>query len=581
MGTQQETIRSFMHSLDETTLTGYAALDEAVRASSKFDGMQDLIDHFLADAGDGSSWQSFLEDRCGIILDNEDTGSITGSDTGGGEVKTAESIVPETGAPIESYPDGSFTVKGLTLKVPDADTLTSAERIVVRGLRSWWIEEALNLVEASYGMSFEEEGATAREMTLRFYSKASSGTLASVSSNADDTKLILNINMAYYNAISRADKNGRGSEGAGYLDRTLAHELTHAVMVVNIKDAMSSYPLYLLEGMAELTHGIDDEREADIRTLARDPEQLTKWIRTDKNVGGDGAYSGGYMLLHYLAKQGNSTETGGTSGGSGTAGGSGSSGTSGTTGGSSGTGGTSGGSSGGTGASIWTMQDGDSIVVSSGRDIIRYLDVSGTVDVDGLTSADEVRWEASTYTGFSLSGDGISVRASTGTLSLHDCKNEILTFANARDDVLAYVFLSDGVSNLDGRSLSKYEIIVGGSEDDTIRAGSGGSQLWGGSGSSDTLVGGSGEDCFYYGKHDGNDTFYEVGAEDRVLLYDMTLDDIASLALSSEGAFTVGTKQSGTLTLEGQSSSRTSATFSLADGTSWQWDGGRQQWNRK
>lgn len=50
MATQQDIIKQFMHSLDETTLRGTAALDEAVRACSSYWGMQDLIDHFVSDA---------------------------------------------------------------------------------------------------------------------------------------------------------------------------------------------------------------------------------------------------------------------------------------------------------------------------------------------------------------------------------------------------------------------------------------------------------------------------------------------------------------------------------------------------
>ena len=426
MAAQQQVIAKFMQSLDQTTLAGNAALDEAVRACSGYSGMDDLIEQFFSDAGDGSRWQSFLEDDCGVYLDNDDTGSITGSDVGGSMTKTAESIVPEDTAPIETYPDGSFTAGGLTLTVPAESRLTSAEKIVVRGLRSWWLQGGLDLIRDSYGMGFEEEGATVRTMDLQFYSNASSGALAFVETTSSyrsgDTtkrtvKLTLNVNMAYFNGISKADRNGEGSASAGYLDRVLAHELTHAVMAANINN-FSDLPDYIREGMAEFTHGIDDFREGDIETLARDPAQLKKWIRTDKNVGGDGAYSGGYLLLHYLAKHG--SEAGGTGRDSGAGTGTG-------TGKGAGTGGAA-----GTGAGTaadgdiyeWTPAESGSYLCNNGKDIIHYMDGCGDDVIYGFASGDEIRWEMPGYSGVSLAQNGLAVHAPQGTITLANAKNQ-------------------------------------------------------------------------------------------------------------------------------------------------------------
>ena len=38
----------------------------------------------------------FLRDYCGIILDNADTGAITGWDAGGLSIKTADNVIGET-----------------------------------------------------------------------------------------------------------------------------------------------------------------------------------------------------------------------------------------------------------------------------------------------------------------------------------------------------------------------------------------------------------------------------------------------------------------------------------------------------
>ena len=92
---------------------------------------------------------------------------------------------------------------------------------------------------------------------------------------------------------------------AGYLDRTIAHEFTHAVMAANI-DYFGELPHCVKEGAAELTHGIDDERGnviVDLLTNRKSNLQSILSSGGSQSDGGD-SYAAGYMLLRYLAKQG-------------------------------------------------------------------------------------------------------------------------------------------------------------------------------------------------------------------------------------------------------------------------------------
>ena len=144
-----DVIKKFIASLDKTSLKGKAALDEAVKACSDFDTVQDAIDQMIADLNSTDS-DTFLTEKCGIILNNSDTGAITGSDAGGSTTKTSESIVPESGT--ASYPTGtSFTKRGLTVTFPEKSTLTTDQQTIVQGLYSWWVDECLDLIEESYG----------------------------------------------------------------------------------------------------------------------------------------------------------------------------------------------------------------------------------------------------------------------------------------------------------------------------------------------------------------------------------------------------------------------------------------------
>ena len=101
--TQQEVIKTFMQSLDKTEHSGCAALDEAIQASSDFKNFEDFKRKFFDDLKAAKNWQTFLIEKCGIILDNKDTGAISGSDAGGSKTKTTTDIIPSKGE--AKYPE--------------------------------------------------------------------------------------------------------------------------------------------------------------------------------------------------------------------------------------------------------------------------------------------------------------------------------------------------------------------------------------------------------------------------------------------------------------------------------------------
>jgi len=131
-------------------------------------------------------------------------------------------------------------------------------------------------------------------------------TLAYVSSSQDGNgvtkKLTMTVNMDFYENLNQTDVNGSTtSAGAGYLDRTIAHEMTHAVMAANITN-MASLPLYVIEGAAEFTHGIDDERRATLSSL--DAGTFSSTLSTGGTAGTATPYAVGYAFLHYINKAG-------------------------------------------------------------------------------------------------------------------------------------------------------------------------------------------------------------------------------------------------------------------------------------
>ena len=312
-----DVIFSFMASLDKTELKGMDAFDEAVKIASngKFSSAQEVVDKIVSDcASTNGDSDTFLREYCGITMSNDDTGAITGYDAGyTTSPKTAESVVPETGTRDTSFTENEFTVRGFTFRLEkDFSELTDDEKFIWQSLYTYWAESALNLIEESYGYSFEDDDITANEVTLKFINNASGGTLADTGWWDDDgdgtiDEMDMVINTAYYNSFAEDDQDGISPRHQSHLDRTFAHELTHAIMNAKI-NYRYELPMFITEGMAEITHGIDDVRRADLRRLAADSSLLEQSLNfgTDyHHVTGITApdYSGGYIFLRYLAWQ--------------------------------------------------------------------------------------------------------------------------------------------------------------------------------------------------------------------------------------------------------------------------------------
>lgn len=322
MATQQEVIKKFMSSLDKTTLKGSEAVDAAIRASSNFQSAQDVINNMINDRTSAGSGDSFLRNYCGIILDNTDTGAITGSDAGGSTTKTAESIVSESGSLKTNFEENFFKVGELTVKLATGggknadpkeitfnDLNNENERFIWQSLRSYWIESGLNLIAESYGnnFTFSEGNSSVKTLYVIFdynmdYSTRAKTLSGPIKNQKCTIPLELHINMNRFSNLSGI--NGGNSDGsAWYLDRTIAHELTHAVMIANV-DYFFYLPQFIAEGMADLTNGIDDKRKSYITDLAKNPDLLKEWLDVnDTSSTSNYVYSAGYMFLRYLAKQ--------------------------------------------------------------------------------------------------------------------------------------------------------------------------------------------------------------------------------------------------------------------------------------
>ncbi len=351
--TQQSVIKNFMKILDETTLTDDKALNEAVafasnRLYTKWDdlveGFKSIINNYGGKEGDTStvsvwngtsdtvrcvntvknqwtnvtqSMYNFLKGYCGIDLANKDTGALTGLDADG-VLKTAENIVDENGgfgSGVDWYSDctPSKLYNGIQVHWPDmfhfaADVDADSAQAIAGALNEKWLVAALNLVKESYGIGFDESDVRIKPLNIHFVYDSEENGVAWVNGAWDMT-----INMYYWNGINvwqgegsgKVDKDKNPNGASHYLDRTIVHELTHAVINANLNNGLANLLSnnygYIHEGLAELVHGIDDKRFHDICTLAM-KNNASVLTSAFEGKASSYSYAGGYMLFRYLAK---------------------------------------------------------------------------------------------------------------------------------------------------------------------------------------------------------------------------------------------------------------------------------------
>lgn len=207
-----------------------------------------------------------------------------------------------------------FNTKKL-LNQGNASVSVADQQNLISSLKKWWLDEAEQLVFDSYGIS-----ASGINMTVEFVNDSSSSYAAMVEAgympSADAhgnpnitgkaaTDLNLKINLAYAQPTDTMD----GGTYYQYVDRVIAHEITHAVMASTMN--MGDLSTWFIEGVAEFTHGGDDRLKSSIQTLgganndagvAAVVSQITAGRYEDWGAGNSHDYSAAYLAVRYLDK---------------------------------------------------------------------------------------------------------------------------------------------------------------------------------------------------------------------------------------------------------------------------------------
>ena len=131
------------------------------------------------------------------------------------------------------------------------------------------------------------------------------------------------------------------------------------------------------------------------------------------------------------------------------------------------------------------------------------------------------------------------------------------------------------IANIDASNATGDNSLGGDAKANIIIGGSGSNVLWGGEDSADDILFGGGENVFFLGKANGNDFVANASVTDTVNLYNATLSDIVATS-DNNGVISVAFNTGNVIAV--QSTDTLSATFTLSDGSAYQYNHATQTW---
>ena len=442
------------------------------------------------------------------------------------DTSLAQNTYLQPGQYYYTYPDED----GYYYVVSYAEAIAGITTMMT-GLENFWVTEGLKLAYDSFGLDFNGKNLHIVFGINGDYQAATGATAYDPQHDTylPATDIEIEINMPMYAIIDAADPNGntnvRDGSSQNYFDRTIAHELIHAVMQASgtLKEGM---PEFFTEGVAELVHGLDDydgNYYDVILDLASNPTYLANSLPFVEGTGTDEVYPAGYMFLRYLCRQSLGTQV-----------------------------------------SIGNGTTPELFGYTGGEEIISGAATGSQINLDNGIG----------FAGVSADTTDMTVATSAGQIIVRGVRDKIINFADAYGNIFERTYFSSGAGTVDGRGLSETEIIYGGNfSDNTIYAGDGGSHLWGGIYGNDVLFGGAGADNFVAGMACGADVIYNANAGDTVDLSTTSLNQLVNATINANGVF-IQTTDGSTVSVLGEVGSAfrfAGGEIMVADQSSGQW----------
>lgn len=322
----------------------------ALNTYRKMSSNSNQVNQSLEKLSSGQSINRAGDNAAGLAISEKMRGQIRGLDQAGANaqdgislIQTAEGALGETHSLIQRIRELSVQAANDTNVVADRESIQSeidqltkeVDRIgnntefntqkllnqgnasmsvsdqqnLISSLKKWWLSDAETLVTNSYGLT-----ASGIDMAVEFVNDSSSSYAAMVvgsfTSVPGDTvgklditgkgsNLTLKINMAYSQPTDTED----GGTYPQYVDRVVAHEITHAVMMTTMN--FGDLSTWFTEGVAEFTHGGDERLEsslASLSTIEAVRDNIGTGSEADWN-GDSNDYGTGYLAVRYMDKQ--------------------------------------------------------------------------------------------------------------------------------------------------------------------------------------------------------------------------------------------------------------------------------------
>ncbi|WP_185753643.1 hypothetical protein [Selenomonas sp. AB3002] len=190
--------------------------------------------------------------------------------------------------------------------------------------------------------------------------------------------------------------------------------------------------------------------------------------------------------------------------------------------------------------------------------------------LQGLKPNDKIQWVSGEAKGVAKIGSGSQANTFTYDEEVTNYfggdKTDTLK-VSGEDHSVWLENLGSSIEIIDASGSTGDNILAGGREAETIKGGKGSTSLWGGAGGNDVLEGGSGYNELYFGKGEGTDLITKSNDGDKVMLYNVKLEDLNPQATGlKDGSMVIALKDGSTLTLQNYDS-HGATTFQLADGT--------------
>ena len=559
MSTAVQTMSGLVKTLknysESTGIVGVYSLDDAVRSVSVISSLSTLRDNFVKDVTSTEKFPDVnqrLQEVCGITLGGEDVGAVTSATAGGSVVKTAESIVPEDGKLTDAPLPTPGTTTPITYTGDDgksftfyvqwpesftaayncesqADYLAACDLIgdsryftdfsqnglwdisgedlkngvtkILCGLNGWWLRESAKLNYDSYGLALDGQTVRIQLAGGGGFTGAAAATDGNAKNGTSSNVINLAINLEVYYGIDAENANGLRPDSKTYLDRVIAHELTHGVM--NATGTLKEdTPEFFREGIAEFVIGASDNNAGHVESitkLAQDSDTLKKNLAFADGYLNTDAYPAGYMFLRYLCKQAEST----------------------------------------------SMYVGEQ---SAGQ----TFDFNGNNTViSNYAQGNTINYNTSFFSAYSTADgkDFVLGNDDGNLLVVRNAADKNINFNIGGTQAVGYMTSQSG--SVGDSNAGNYTVLLGANyKANEIHGGKNGGFLWGGLGGNDNLYGGAGADTFYYSYGDGKDNIFNADSNDLINLA-VTLDKISSAQISDNGV-NINLVDGGSLNVSGQ-----------------------------